>query len=825
MDTLLSDVRSAVRIFRSHPWTVATAIAMLALGMGASAAMFTVVRAVLLRPLPFAELNRLVVLWEQDQNAPVLEVSFANFADWRSQNRSFADMAAIASVNWDYTLHGGAEPSHVTYAPVSVSFFDVVGVEAALGRTFQKHEDAPDAVRVVVLSHGLWQRQFGGDPNIVGRTMTLEGASPPEVFTIIGVMPPAFDFPRGAELWTPVGRELAAQGRHQKSDIVTNRGYGVLYVIGRLKPVMDLSSARTDIDGLIQRIRTAYQPSAQPRRAIATSLTDYVFGQTRVALYILSGAVVLVLIIACANVASLLAVLGFARQKEMALRMALGAARLRVARQLLTESALLAGTASLLGLVLAWWAVQGLVSLSPADVPGLDAVRVDGRVFAFALIVGVLTALGVGLMPAWRAAAQPVADLLKDTGARATSGRRLTSIRGLIVGTQLAMATVVLVGSGLMVRSFVKVSQLDLGFDPSNVLTLTVVLPDSAYESITAKRAYFEQLLPRIQALPGVEAVGAIYQRPLAHGPIGMDSGIIVEGQPLESATFRKNPLVNWESVTPGYFEAMRQPIVRGRNFTNADTDQAPRAVIISEGLARRMWPGQDAVGKRLLTLGAGRDAQGRPRFQTIVGVVKDARYRELELPRLDVYVPYLQAPIPVKDLVIRTASDPLPLLSVVQRHIRESSPQVLAERADTMPAIVSRAVAPWRFNMVVFAIFGALALVLTAGGLFGLMAHTVTQRTREVGVRMALGAQSRDVLTLVLRQALTLALAGIGVGVAIAYALGRLVSQLLFGVSPGDLTSFALVTLLLLVVVTLASYFPARRAAAVDPAVTFKAE
>jgi putative ABC transport system permease protein len=269
----------------------------------------------------------------------------------------------------------------------------------------------------------------------------------------------------------------------------------------------------------------------------------------------------------------------------------------------------------------------------------------------------------------------------------------------------------------------------------------------------------------------------------------------------------------------------MRQPIVRGRNFTNADTDQAPRVAIISEGLAQRMWPGQDAVGKRLLTLGSGRDAQGRPRFQTIVGVVKDARYRELELPRLDVYVPYLQAPIPVKDLVVRTASDPLPLLSVVQRRIRESSPQVLAERADTMAAIVSRAVAPWRFNMIVFAIFGALALVLSAGGLFGLMAHTVTQRTREVGIRMALGAESRDVLALVLRQALTLAIAGIGVGVAIAYALGRLVSRLLFAVSPSDLTSFVLVTCLLLVVVILASYLPARRIAAVDPAQTFKAE
>jgi putative ABC transport system permease protein len=824
MDNLRSDLRTAARMFRAHPWTVVAAIIMLALGMGASAAIFAVVRAVLLRPLPFAEPSRLVMLWEQDQNAPVIEVSFANFEDWRSQNRTFADMAAIGSVNWDYTLHGRPTPRHVTYAPVSVSFFDVVGVKAALGRTFVPNDDEPDAARVVVLSHGFWRRQFGGDPKIIGRTVTLEGAAPPAVFSIVGVMAPGFDFPRGADLWTPVKRELAAQARHQKSGFDTDRGYGVLYVIGRLKPGVDVSAARVDIDALGQRLRTAYQPASQPRRAIATSVVDYVFGQTRVALSVLSGAVVLVLIIACANVASLLAVLGVGRRHEMALRMALGAARARITRQLLTESALLTGVATLLGMVLAWWAVRGLVSLSPADVPGLDAARVDGRVFVFALVLGALTAIGVGLTPAWRAAAQPVADVLKDTTARMSAGRRLSSTRGLIVGAQLAMATVVLVGSALMMRSFMKVSEVDLGFTPRNVLTLTVVLPDSAYPTIASKRGYFEQLLPRILALPGVESAGAIYQRPFSHGPIGMDSGIIIEGQPLESATFQKNPLVNWQSVTPGYFEAMGMPIVRGRNFTNADRDEAPRVVIVSEGLARRMWPGQDAVGKRLLTLGAGRDAQGRPRFQTVVGVVNDARYRELELPRLDVYVPYLQAPIPVKDLVVRTASDPLPLLSVIQRNIRESQPDLLAERADTMTAVVSRVVAPWRFNMIVFAMFGALALVLTAGGLFGLIAHSVTQRTREIVVRIALGARSRDVLVLILREALVLAVCGITIGVTIAYALGRLVSRMLFGVSPTDLTSFVLVALLVLIITFAATHFPARRAARLDPTTALKA-
>lgn len=824
METLWSDVRGAIRLYRSHTWTLAAAVVMLAVGIGGATAMFSIVRAVLLRPLPMEDLARLVILWERDQNQPVLEVSYANFTDWRAQNSSFTNLTAVGSVNWDYIWHDQTGASHVTYAPVSTSFFDVVGVGAAMGRTFVEEEDASDASRVVVLSHGFWQRRFGGTPDAIGRTMTLEGAAPPEAFTVIGVMPSEFDFPRGAELWTPVGRELAAQAQPDTAP-ASDRGFGVLYVLGRLKPEIELTEAHAEIDSIVQQIQTSHSQDLARRRVVTTPLLDFVFGEFRLAIVILSGAVGLVLILACANVGSLMMLLGLVRQKEMALRLALGAARSRVMRQMLAESVLLSAVACLCGTALAWWAVRGVVAWNPVDVPGLGTARVDLRVLTFAGIVGAVTAVAVSLLPAWQATAQPVVGVLKETGISTTAGRRLVSIRGIIVGVQLAVATVVLIGASLMVRSFLNVSHLDLGFNPTNVLALNVTLPDSAYPTIERKRAYFDELLSHIASVPGVASVGAIYQRPLAHGPIGMDAGIIIEGQPLENASFSKNPLVNWQSVTPGYFATMGLPVVHGRNFSNLDTPHAPPVVIVSETLARRMWPNDDAVGKRLLTYGAGRDAQGRPRMQTVVGIAKEARYRELELSRLDVYVPYLQAPIPVKDVVVRTTTDPLPLLATIRRHIRARDPHVLVERAESMENVVSRSVAPWRFNMIMFTLFGALALLLTVGGLFSLMAHSVSQRTREVGVRMALGAGPRDVLRLFLRQALLIAGVGMGVGLVAAYGVGQVLSRLLFGVSGADVVSFVAVTVLLLVVALIASYLPARRAAAVEPALTLKSE
>ena len=864
MDTLLQDVRDGVRLLSKHRWLTAVAILMLALGVGMNAAIFSVASAVLLRPLAIAEPDRLLVLWERDADQPVLEVSLANFLDWRARNQTFANMAAFGSTNWSYELLAGAGgvgpsqqasasapaasapasaptpppvPAVVPYAAVSPSFFDTLGARPAIGRTFVASDDDPSAARTAVLSHGLWQRRFGSDAAIVGKSITLKGPGGVHAFDVIGVMPAAFDFPRKAELWTPVGRELAAVARATKSNPDVDRGYGVLYAIGRLKPDVAAARVKPELDAIVRQLGVTFGGADPPREVVALPVLTHLFGQVRSALFVLLGAVGLVLLIACANVAGMLMVLGRAREHELAVRYVLGASRPRIIRQLLIEGVLIAACGGAAGVLASQWGVKALLAVNPVDVPGFTDVRLDVRALMFALGISAVTSLLVGLIPAWRATRVSIASALKanrtigsgaGSGSGSCSGSWSGAFRGdlgasvLVIG-QVALAALVAIAAALTLRSFANVTSLDLGFAQERVLTFGVDLPDGDFPTTERKHQLFEQLLARLRDRPGVEAVGAIYQRPLAHGPIGMDSRFMLAGQPLDRRSFDKNPIANWEAVTPGYFPAMRIALKAGRLFDDTDRDDSPRVVIVSESFARRVWPGQPAIGKRLLTFGAGRDASGNIRWQTVIGVVADVRYRELERPRLDIYLPHRQSPIGVRDIVIRTTADPRMLIDVVKHELAALHPRIEPVDVTTMDAVMSKAVAPWRFTMLVFGAFAAVALALTAVGLFGVIAATVSERTREIGLRAALGAQPRDLLGLIMRRALILTICGIALGSLAAYTLSRLIANLLFGVAPTDAPLYALAATVVLTVSALATYLPARRAMSIDPTIALR--
>jgi predicted permease len=641
-------------------------------------------------------------------------------------------------------------------------------------------------------------------------------------------MPAAFDFPRKAELWTPVGQELRAVARANKSNPDVDRGYGVLYAVGRLKPGVAAAGVKPELDGIVRDLTVSFGGSTPPREVVAEPILAHVFGQVRPALFVLLGAVGVVLLIACANVAGMLTVIGRAREQELAVRYALGASRARIIRQLLTEGVLIAACGGMAGVLSSQWAVRTLLAVNPIDVPGFADVRVDVKVWLFALAISLVTALLVGLIPAWRATRISVVDSLKRTrailsGSRSRFGLRPGMIRGdlganLLVVSQVALATLVVIAAALTLRSFANVTSLDLGFAQERVLTFGVDLPDRDFPTIERKRQVFDGLLARLDAHPGVEAAGAIYQRPLAHGPIGMDARFMLEGQPLDRRSFDLNPIVNWEAVTPGYFGAMRIPLKSGRLFSDTDRNDSSRVVIVSESLARRVWPGQPALGKRLLTLGAGRDAQGNVRWQTVIGVVADVRYRELERPRLDLYLPHHQSPIAVRDIVVRTTADPEVLVGLVKHELTALHRRLEPADVTTMDAVMSKAVAPWRFTMLVFGAFAAVALALTGAGLFGLIAATVNERTAELGLRAALGASPRDLLGMMMRHALTLTTCGLALGVLAAYTLNRLIASLLFGVVPTDITLYTLAAVVVTIFCILASYWPARRATTIDP-------
>jgi putative ABC transport system permease protein len=709
-------------------------------------------------------------------------------------------------VNCILQLRQNGDLSTLPIGGVSASFFQVMGTEAARGRTLRDDDDRRGAADVVVMSHRSWVSRFASDPEIVGRRLTLSD----KLYTVVGVMPEGFDYPRGVELWVPVVPHLLDAGAKWRIDALGAPWFGVLFVVGRLKDDVTISSARAEMTGLIQRNDgDAFRPGSE---AVLTPIRDHIFGKTRPALVALAATVALVLLIACANVATLLLIRAASRSREAAIRLALGASRWRLLRQSLVDAFVLATGAGAIGLLIAHWTSSVLVTLAPADVPRLDAVRFDVGTVTFAWAACTAAAVLAGLGPGLHASRWNIADVLKRAGNVRVAGTG--SLRRGFVVAQMAIATTLLVSAALVGRSFVNLTRLDFGFDPTSVLTLDITVPDAPPER---RDGFYTALLERVRALPGVMAAGAIFLRPLEHTGIGTDAGILVEGQRPED--IKTNPGANYEAITPGYFEAMGMHVLRGRAFANSDDSRGPQVVIVSEGLARRFWPGQEALGKRLIRPNAPRDQDGKPVWSTVIGVVENARYRGIADVRFDLYVPYLQNPSdPVKHFMVKTSTDSLAVGRAVRAEALRLEPAALVEGITTMEEVVGSAIAPWRFSASTMGFLSVLATIIATLGVYGIVRQATMEQAREIAVRVALGATQNGIAVLVLRQTLAVVACGIALGLLGAAAASGVLAGLLFGIGRLDPVTFAGMGALFAVVALLATYLPARRAARVDP-------
>jgi putative ABC transport system permease protein len=802
-DEMFQDLRYGVRMLIKHPSFTVVAVLTLALGIGANITIFSVVNAVLLRPLPYPDADRLVYLWSEApaQNIRERASTYGNVADWREQNKSFEDLAAFDPTV--VTLTGAAEPEQVMSVRASANYFPLLGVAPMLGRTFTDDEEQ-QKVRVVVLSHGLWQRRFGASPDILGQTLEIDGLSS----QVIGVMPEHFRSGKETPIWEP--HTLFPDWEAQKAQ----RGTGSWQVVGRLKPQVSLAQAQVELNTIAQRLEQAF-PVAN--KGLGVNLVplqlQYTGSNVRLALWMLFGAVALVLLIACTNVANLMLARGIAREREMAIRLALGAGRMRLIRQLLTESALLSLLGGAVGLLIASWGIRALLSFSPPNIRNLDSVTVDTRVLAFTTIVALLTSLLFGLAPALKISQTQPGAALKDgrSASGGISGRRL---RSLLLITEFSLAVLLLAGAGLLLRSFSKLQAVDPGFDPAQVLLAQ--LTPARNGTADQWRIFYQQLSERIAALPGVEAAGLTSEIFISGNPDGL---ITIEGASPESSDLARIPFRR-DVISEGLFETLRVPLRKGRFFNAQDNQAAVPVTIINETMARRFWPGEEALGKRF-KLGP---AQSTNPWLTVVGVVGDMRRQSLERqPIAQVFRPYLQSSERRLILLIRTTGEPAQLASLVRNEIRALDKTVLVNGIATLESQLDQRVAERRFQTWLLALFSALALLLAAVGIYGLIHQSVALRTREIGTRMALGAQSRDVLWLIVRQGMGLAFCGIGIGLLAAFGLTRVLTGLLFGVTATDPTTFIATPVLLLLVALLACYLPARRATKVDPMVALR--
>ena len=804
------DLRLAARSLRRNPGFALVAVVTLALGIGANTAIFGVLNGVLLRPLPYATPDRLVKVWNHWEGSPEGNLSPPEFFDYRERLGSFSHLGAYTT--GPANLTGGDAPERLNAGFLSAGVFPTLGIAPLHGRVFVAEEDVPGVEPPVVLGHGLWVRRFGGDPSIVGRTITLGG----NARTVVGVMPPEFRLPeelRGEEttdLFLPLGIDRTT---------VPNRGSHFLRGVARLRPGVSVEQAAAELAAVARQLVAEFPDdySAEMRfGAGAEPLAEHVLGDVRPLLLILLGAVGLVLLIASVNVASLMLIRADARQREMAVRTALGAGRGRIVRQLLVESGLLAMLGGAGGVLLAVWATEALVRLNPPGLPRPDAIGVDARVLGFALGVSLLTALIFGLVPALHASRAELGSTLRESARTATAGAARQRLRTLLVAGEVALAVVLLVGAGLLVRSFVALRQVDPGFRTEGVLTLRMSLPSSRYPAERVPE-FYREFLQRVSALPGVTAAGAVSNLPLASG-LG-DLNFEIEGRPVGAD--ESSPRADWQTVTPGYFLAMGMQLLRGRGVLPSDDERAPGAVVINESLARQYWADEDPIGKRF-ELGAG----AGPGWVTIVGVVRDLRHESLtEPPRPEMYIPHAQfrgwdsgAPVRAMTLAIGNGANPVALAPAIREELRRMDPELPVADVRSMEEVRSESVALPRFVMLLLTLFSAVALVLAAIGVFGMMAYSVAQRTREIGIRIALGASAGEVARMVVRRGMAISLAGVALGLVGAVATSRLLSGMLFGVDATDPATFASIPLLLLATALLASYLPARRATRGDP-------
>jgi len=800
MRTLWQDLKYGVRMLRAQPTFTVVAILALSLGIGANTAIFSVINTVLLRPLPYAAPEQLTMVWEALPGNRENSVAPGNLTAWRERNQVFADLAAYTEDT--FNLSGGGEPEKLEGLAASANLFPLLGVQPLLGRTFSSEEDQPGANRVAVISYGLWQRRFGGSPNAIGSRVMLDGASA----EIIGVMSPSFYFPtRQQSIWTPLALTPAQAGTQMAH---------FLRVVARIKPSITHQQAQAEMSAIAARLEKEFPQTNITVGANVVPLKDQFVGNLRLALLVLFAAAGFVLLVACTNVANLLLFRAASRQKEIAVRLALGAGRWRLIRQLLTESLMLSLTGGVAGLMLALWGVSTLAAVMPEKLASAKAVTLDLRVLAFTLLVSMLTGIIFGLVPAFQSTRLNLNAVLKEGGRDAARGR--SGLRSLLVVAEIALALVLLVGAGLMINSFLRLRQVDTGFKADGLLTLEIDPTLSRFPDQTSLAGFYDRLIERIGALPGVESAGVVTRLPLTP-----TSGTYLFFAEAPSRWKPASALPN--SVSPNYFQVMGMTLLSGRAFTLQDTPETTPTAIINEAMARHAWPGQDPLGKRLRMYPYNHTA---PTF-TVIGVVKDAKQSEMQAAaKPEVYRSYKQLRLyPPRNLVVRTKVAPQGLAAAIRQAIWEVNKDQPVSNIRTMEEVIGESVSNPRFNMLLLAIFAALALLLAAVGIYGVMSYMVMQHTREIGIRMALGAQASDVLKLVVGKGLILTIAGVVSGVAGAFGLTRLMATLLYGVTATDPLTFAAVSALLATVALLACYLPARRATKVDPMVALRYE
>ena len=807
MDTLRQDIRYALRRLLKSPGFTVVAVVTLALGIGANSAIFSVVDGVLLKPLPYADPDRLVALYHLSEGHRAT-MSGPNFVDVRKLSQTLVGAAAIARSR--VILTGRGEPVRLDGAEVSSNFFNLLGVLPALGRGFNTEESKSGHTRVAVLSYGLWQQRFGGSRAAIGQMITLDGVRT----QIVGVMPKGFAYPAGRVIWMPL--------EETEDFTTTQRGAWYLNVIGRAKPGVSIEQVVAEVQTIGKQLARQYPDSNEGLDFTARPLHEAIVGDIRSAVLVLLGAVGFVLLIACTNVANLLLARAATRESEMAVRSALGAGRLRLVRQLLTESVILAALGGACGLLLAIWGLDWLISLEPEGIPRLSDVRIDTTVIWFTTALSFATGLLFGVVPAFHSTTSSLSRTLKEAGRGPLTTRGGARMRGALVIGEMALAVMLLAGAGLLIRSFVKLASVDPGFHAAQSLTFELSLPDLRYEKQEKQVAFFDQLMPRLQSIPGVRSAAAVQALPLS----GSSFFISFEVGGRSPVPPSQQPAMQIRVATPGYFQTIGIPLKRGRLFTDDDRPGSPPVVLITENAARQYFPNEDSIGKTI-TLGWGH-GKGTPRaggeVVGIVGDVKDAGLDEVEPPQL--YLPYRQWPIQGMAIVLQTAVPPASVADAAKRAVYATDPNMPVANVRTLEQIVARSISQPRFYTLLLGLFAGVALLLAAIGIFGVLSYAVVQRTREIGIRMALGAQSRSVLGLVVRQAMLLAAIGVSIGIMLAWWLSQsLVSKMLFSTSPHDVSTYVVVAAVLGAVALLASYIPARRATRVDPIVALRAQ
>ncbi|HEX7318150.1 MAG TPA: ABC transporter permease [Pyrinomonadaceae bacterium] len=804
MSTVWQDLRYGMRTLLKSPGFTLVAVLSLGLGIGANTVVFSIVNALLVRPLPYERPEQLVAVHQTQlrQGIQRSPVSYPDFADWSQQSHYFEQVAAYD--DQVFNMRGDGAPEPIEGAVISQDLFKLLGVSPAVGRAFTPEECRPGADRVAILSHGLWVRRFGSDPRVVGKTVNLNG----DTYAVVGVMPAGFEFPAVAEVWTPLALDAAKE----------SRGSRFLLVVARLKDGRTAAQAQTDLAAVARRIEEEHPETNKNWSAKVTPFGEDIVGKDiQAVLYLLLATVGFVLLIACANVANLLLARAVARQKEVSIRAALGAARGRLVRQFLTESVLVALLGGALGVLLANWGLRLLVAQIPVKLPFWMHFDIDGRVLVATLAVSALTGVVFGIVPALSASRAGLVAALKDGARGATEGPKRGRLQRALVVLEVALSLVLLIGATLMIKSFMRMQQSSPGFNPQNVLTIRLAPGGPQYANEQQRSDFYSEVVRRVGSMPGVQAVGAVNNLPL--GGSDSNASIVVENRPSPNGgAYRAGYFV----VTPGFFGAMGVPLVKGRAFEESDVRQSPRVAVVNESMVKRFWPDEDPVGKRFRIWSANKE----PNWITVVGVAGDVkRVRISEEPEIQLYYPHTQVDWGGMTLVVRGAADPAAMTSAVRGSVGSIDKKVPLYNVFTMPEVVTKSVWLPRIYGLVFGVFGIVALVLATVGLYGVVSYSVGQRTHEIGIRRALGAVPFDVLKLVIGQGMKLTLVGIGVGLCAAVGVTRVLASLLHGVSATDPVIFGTMSLVFAAVALAASYVPARKALRVDPMIVLRCE